>query len=448
MVQIRRLFCLFAGALFVLATTARAQTPDALRAAQIQVAEGRYADAAASLEPVGLDALSPQGAHLLGQCYQALLQHERAVAAFERADTSRVTVLVAWGRSLERLGLPDEAEARYRAAYRKDSTNQTVAARLGRLLADRDAWSDVATIYERLVENDQDNSYLHAQLGTAYAQIDSTERAITHFERAHALNPRNIRVVLALTRVYYDIEYTLSAKRVLARALDERPRHPALWRRSGEIALKEEAYRDAVEAFGNVLRYSADSTALDLSHLGVALYLTNEFDEALDYLQRSFDLDAEQVLNTFYLGMTYQQRGHYEEALLYLGRAADLLGEGMLANIQARIGNTYEQTEQQPEAIRAYRLALTLDASLLEALFHLASVYDSYYADKQMALEQYERFLEQVEEGQLPQMQQYAAQRVEEIREKKFFEEGRVPNPSSLDTLVINPDSSGSQDQR
>ena len=44
-------------------------------------------------------------------------------------------------------------------------------------------------------------------------------------------------------------------------------------------------------------------------------------------------------------------------------------------------------------------------------------------------------------------MRQYAEQRVQEISENKFFEEGRVPKPSSLDTLVIKPDSSGSKDQ-
>ena len=447
MLSIRRVFFLSVVTILGLASTARAQPSTVLRDAQIQVAEGRYAAAAASLEAVGLEALSPQGAHLLGRCYQAMLQHERAVAAFERADTATVTVLADWGRSLERLGLPDEAEARYRTAYRKDSTSQTVAASLARLLSDRKAWGEVAAIYERLAQEDELNSYLHAQLGTAYARLDSTDRAIVHYERAHLLNPRNIRVVLALTKVYYDIEYIMSAKRVLARALDERPRHPALWRRSGEVAFKEEAYGDAVEAFGNVLRYSTDSTAADLSHLGVSLYLTGEFTEALDYLQQSYDRNDEDVLNTFYLGMAHQQLGQYEDALAYLNRAADLLGEGMLADIQTRIGNTFEQTEQQTDALRAYRLALNLDANLHEALFHLAALSDSYYADKKMALEHYERFLERTEEGQLPKMRQYAEQRVQEIRENKFFEEGRLPKPSILDTLVIKPDSSGSKEK-
>ncbi|MFQ5569851.1 MAG: tetratricopeptide repeat protein [Rhodothermales bacterium] len=435
----------FAGLLLLLSLgltpPARAQSPAALRTAQIQVARGDYTAAAAGLETVAPEALSAEGAYLLGRCYQALLQYDRAVAAFERADTSKIAVLTEWGRSLERLGHPDEAEARYRAAYRQDSTNHTVAANLARLLSDRQAWDEVAAIYERLLKDDTENSYLHAQLGTAYARLDSTDQAIIHYERAHALNLCNIKVVLALTKVYYDIEYYTSARRVLDRALNERPRHAALWRRSGEIALKEETYELAVEAFGYALQYSPDTLALDLSKLGASYYLLGDFDSARTALQQSFDLDDQDAMTAFYLGMAYQQGQHYDDALTYLNYAADLLGDGLLSDIHARIGNTYDQMDQHGEAIQSYRLSLNLQPDRTEVLFHLAALYDEYYADKATALEQYQRFLEQVEEDQLTQMQRYAQRRVNEIREQQFFEQGRLPE-SALDSITVQPSDS------
>lgn len=434
--------------LFSFTTTLHAQTPDVLRLARHQVAQGQYALAAAQLEPLGLDALSPEGAHLLGRCYQAMLQHERAVAAFVRADTTAVPVRIDWAQSLERLGLPEQAERHYRTAYRADSSNQHVAASYARLLADRNAWTEVAAIYEHLVARDTLNSYLHAQLGTAYAQLDSTDRAIIHYQRAHGLNPRNVRVVLALTKIYYNIAYIHSAERVLASALAERPHNAALWRRSGEVFLKKEAYPEAIDAFRNVLLYAPDSSAQDLSNLGVGYYLTEQFDDALPLLQRSFEKNDEESLNAFYLGMTYQQLEQYDEALHYLNHAADLLSKGMLADIYARIGNTYEQADQEPEAIRTYRLALTLDAERVEVLFHLAALYDVYYADKNMALEQFERFLARVGENQLPQMQRYAQQRVQELREALFFEQGRTAPRAGRDSIVIQPpDSSGMKEE-
>jgi tetratricopeptide (TPR) repeat protein len=306
-------------------------------------------------------------------------------------------------------------------------------------LSERGRWGEVEAIYRSLVEADLQNSFLGTQLGTAYVRLGLPDSAIVHYELAHALNPRSVRVVLALTKVYYDREFFLSAKRVVDRALDQRPRNPDLWRRRGEVALKEEDYRLATEAFERTIQYG-DSAAKDLSKLGVSRYLSNDLAGAEEVLMRSFELDDQDVMNAFYLGLAKQQLQQFEEALTYLNHAADLIGEGLLADVQARIGNTYDQMKSYPDAIKAYRLSLSLESGRTEALFHLAAVYDAYYADKKMAQDQYERFLGQVEEGQMPQMQSYARQRVKEIKEGEFFRSRPVPPPTKLDSIVVESD--------
>lgn len=417
----------------------RAQSGEDLRAAQMLVAQQDYAEAIQRLEAVGPAARTPEGHYLLGRSYQALFRHDRAVDAFRQADTSRVVVLSDLAESLERLGMSEEAEAAYRSAYQKDSLNQRVAVNYARQLSERGRWPEVEAIYRNLVEADPQNAFLETQLGTAYVRLALPDSAIVHYELAHALNPRSVRTVLALTKVYYDMEFYLSAKRVVDRALDQRPRNPDLWRRRGEIALKEEEYRLAVEAFEHTIQYG-DSTAKDLSKLGVSRYLSNDIEGAEEVLMRSYELDDQDVMNAFYLGMAKQQLQEYDAALEYLNHAADLIGEGLLADVQSRIGNTYDQMKQYPDAIKAYRLAINLDDGRTEALFHLAAVYDMYYADKKMAQEQYERFLSQVEEGQMPQMQTYARQRIQEIKEGEFFKNTPVPPPTELDTVVVAPD--------
>lgn len=421
-----------------MALPASAQSPEVLREAQRMMAEGDCSGAIARLEALSAEALSSRGAALLGRCYQAQLQHARAVAAFARADTSLASVRADLGESLERLGREDEAERHYRAAYRKAPTNRAYAASLARLLANQDNYDEVAAIYERLVEADPQNSYLHAQLGTAYARLDSIDRAIPEYELAFALDPRNVRTVLALTKVYYDIEYYVSARRAIDKALDEQPRHPALWRRSGEVALKEEDYKHAATAFRYVLQYG-DTTATDLRNLGVSQYLLSDYPRALPTLDAAFQGDSTDVLTAFYLGLTHQQLQRYDDALAYLDHAATLLSQGMLADVHARIGGTYDQMDRHADAIDAYRLSRRLDPRRPEILFHLAALYDEYYADKNVAAQQYERFLNAVPEGTLPQMESYAEQRLKELRERAFFRQGRPPEPTSLDTLVIEP---------
>ena len=419
-----------------------AQPASLLQQAQRYMMQGRYAQAVDVLDDVPPPSLQPEGAYLLGRAYQALLRYEQAAEAFAHADTTEPTVLVEWGRSLERIGMPEEAEARYLAAYRQDSTDQNVAASLARLLADRNQWQEVAAIYNILVENDPENSYLHAQLGTAYVQLDSTDQAIIHYERAHGLNPRDVKVVLALTKVYHSIEYYMSARRVVDRALERRPQSAELWRRSGEVALAQEEYPLAITSFEQAVQYG-DSAALDLRSLGVSRFLNRDYEAAETALLASYARKNDDALNNFYLGLAKQQLEQYDAALRYLNEAADVLSQGLLADVHARIANVYDNTDRDGDAIRSYRLALTLAPERTEILFHLAALYDAYYADKNTALEAYARFLAAVEEGALPQMENYARQRVQEIRERTFFDAGPPPVPSDTAEITITPDTSG-----
>lgn len=424
--------------LFILVTdTAFAQ--ENLQRARLLISEGAYAEAVELLEPSGFT--NPDAANLLGQAYQAMLRHDRAVTAFERADTTNLRILSNLGESLERIGQPDAAEARYRSAYRKDSTNQAVAASLARMLGDREQWGDVADIYKRLLEEDPDNSYLHAQLGTAYAQLGIADSAIVHYERAHQLDNRNVRVVLALTKVYYDNDYLLSAKRVVDRALDERPRDPALWKRRGEVALAEEEYLDATDAFRAVLTYGDSTSAVDLRNFGIAQYLNGDFMGALEAHQKAYAADSLDALTAFYLGASHQQLQHFDEALYYLQKASILSGRESIADIESRIANTYDQMNRSADAIRSYRLALNLDPRRNDLLFHLAALYDEYYADPSTALKQYEAFLDTVREDQMPQLQNYARQRVAEIKEQQFFGKSGAPKPDTSEIVITPPDS-------
>ena len=420
----RRFTSFFLPLLIALVGAASAQTPQTFDRARLLFADGAYAEAAGLLEATPETALRPEGARLLGRAYQQLLQHDRAATVFARADTSDADVLADWARSLEALGRLSQAEARYRAAFRRDSTDRAVAASLARLLADRGRYEEVARIYDGLVALDPDNSYLRARLGSAYARLLMPDSAIVHYEIAHALDPENVQVVLALTKVYYDQEFYLSARRVVDRALDHQPRAPELWRRSGEIALREENYERAEDGFRQAAFYG-DSAAVDLRNLGVSRYFRGRHEEAREALETSWEKEKLDAMTALYLGLAHKELDAYDEAVTFLDEAADLGGRSFVADVYSHIAATYDVRKQYDAAIRDYRLARSLDPTRPELLFHLAALYDAYYADKQAVREAYERFLAAVAEGALPQMESYARQRVLELREGQFFDEGR-----------------------
>lgn len=416
----------------------RAQAPDVLRRAQIHLAEDDPAAAAALLDAAG--PLTPDGAYVLGRSYQELLRHDRAAAAFASADTSRLAVLMAWGRSLEALGRTHEAEARYAAAYRLDSTRVPVAVGYARLLGDRGRYDAVAGVYHHLLAADPDNGTLHARLASAYSRLGVPDSAIVHYERAHALDRGNVQVVLALTKVYYDQAFYLSARRVVDRALEAQPRSFELWRRSGEIALRQEDYALAETAFANAVQHG-DSTAIDLRNLGVSRYLRGRADAAREALAAAWEREDQDQMTAFYLGLAHKDLGQYAEALDLLATAADLGGQAFVADVYSHRAGTYDVMKRYPEAIREYRLARQLDPDRPAWLFHLAALYDAYYADEDAVLDAYEQFLAAVEAGTLPKLEDYAQRRLQEIREGQFFRDAQRPPapPTPMDSVVIHP---------
>ncbi len=426
----------------VLILPALAQSAETLRDVRTLFAEGDYGAVVARLETARAEApLSPEGLRLLGLAYQTRMQHGRAIETLRLADTTDVRVHAALARSLEKLGRKREALEAYRTAYRMDSTRQSLAAALARLYAEAGRWPTARTLYERLVAHDPENGFLHARLAAAYRALDSTELAIIHYERARRLIPKSVTVYLNLSAVYVNSEHLISAWRVVDAGVAELPEEPELWRRRGEVALKREEYPEAQTSFEQALALG-DSSALTLRNLGATHYLRNHLPEADSLLTWAFATDSTDAMTAFYLGTVKQYEQEYEAALDYLHRAAELMGQEALADVHAQIAATYDQMDRDGDAIRAYRLTQSLAPDRPEVLFHLAALYDAYYADPSTALEQYETFLARAEEGKLPEMEAYARQRVREIRERLFFEAGRraAPAPSLTDTSEAHKD--------
>ena len=410
---------------------AAAQPELAWEKAQRAFANGDYQTAIALLDSV--ETPTSEGYYLLGRAYQELLRHDRAADTFHHADTADARVLIAWGHSLDRLGRTPDALARYEQAYRQDSTDARAAMPLARLYAEADRWSKVKTIFTRLLEGDPNNPFLRAQLGNAYRALDSTDAAIVHYERAHRLDPQSIEVPLNLSGVYLATGKLIAARRVMERALERHPRHPALWRRRGKVAQEEEMHDVAVEAFQNALAYG-DSTAAAFRDLGMAFYLNGDYEHAAAPLRTSFRADSAHAATAFYLGVTKQQLGRHDAALRYLSAATVLYGKSKLAEVYVQLAETRRSRDEYPEAVRADRLALRLNPEKTDVLFHLATLYDEYYADPATALAHYKLFLQTG--ATYPLRQAWAARRIKEIEEAEFFR-GRPVRPAS--------DSSGQQ---
>ncbi len=174
--------------------------------------------------------------------------------------------------------------------------------------------------------------------------------------------------------------------------------------------MKEEDFTWAVEAYRNALALG-DTTLVDLRNLGLALYLTQAYWEAVGYFEQAYATDSTDKLNTFYLAMTHQRLGAYEEAFFYFEQAKALMGAAALADIATQMGVALDALDRTGEAVEAFDLSLRLDEKERDALFYLARLYDKRGITEE-ARSYYSEFLSSVSEDEMPQLQDMARERL------------------------------------
>ncbi len=381
-------------------------------------------DAAAAAEVLAGTpaAQQPEGAFTLALAYQALARHGEAATTFAQADTTQPRVLAAWARSLESLGRDRDAYRLLRRAYRADSSAATIGLAFARMQSNLGDWSGAERVYMHLLARDSTNAYLLARLGyVAYRQEEMLD-AVVYYEKALQHNPEDKSALLALTRVYLDINAPLSARRSVDRLIDYFAHDPDVWKRRGEIGIRLEAYPYAIEGYTRAVALG-DTAAPTLRGLGAAYYLARDYPAADSVLGRAFAADSTDALNAYYLGMARFAREDYAGAHRYLARTTTLMDQALLADVHAQIGAVYAAQKADRDAIAAYRLARTLDAGRADFLYHLAILYDRYYRDPTAARDAFETFLHVADPQSLAERRRYAEERLHAMRAAAHMQE-------------------------
>jgi arylsulfatase A-like enzyme/Flp pilus assembly protein TadD len=194
-------------------------------------------------------------------------------------------------------------------------------------------------LLKRVRERDPDMYVIPYMLGQADLRQQNWGVAASELQRALALNPGFDQAMTALARAQHEQGDDASARRWLKRALDQNLQNYRAWYELGWLESKAGNKEEALTAYSK------------------ALAIQPNFGPA----QR----DA---------GMAYFGRKEYPKAALYLGRAKQLgINEATLLNY---LGICYSLTGRLPLAVRTYRQAIELDASLADAHLNLGYAYE------------------------------------------------------------------------
>jgi Flp pilus assembly protein TadD len=198
-------------------------------------------------------------------------------------------------------------------------------------------YSDATAIFDRYTSERPANAWGHYMLGLSAwksGDLATSERA---FEKALTIDPRHVKSLVNLSRVF----------------------------------IEQKRYDDALARLSSAAEIDPESTEI-YRLLGRAYYTQGKTDEAVSAYRRAIELNERDAWSMNNLGLMLLETGRAEEALPLLTKATDLRPE--MPAFHNNLGMALEHTGHFRAAATAYKAALAADPGYDKARRNLARV--------------------------------------------------------------------------
>jgi serine/threonine-protein kinase len=120
--------------------------------------------------------------------------------------------------------------------------------------------------------------------------------------------------------------------------------------------------------------FELDPLSLPISsNIGLLLYLARKYDQAIDQLTRTLELDQDFVYSHWQRALVYEQKGMYEEAIAGFEKAISLSGRGTLP--VALLGHAYAISGRRDEALAVIDQLNELSKRRYVPPYRVATIY-------------------------------------------------------------------------
>ncbi len=362
-----------------------------------------------------------------GLAYKGLRQYQNAlnalqkVLAFHSQDTD---LLFSIGTVYEGLGNTAKAKETFRQILRKDSLNLNAQIHLAAVWFQENDFRKAASWYSTLLERDKGNTYFLRRLGVCLFKQKEYVKATDYFLQALKVNPKDISSALYLGNSYLKKDKLSAALQAALNGLREHPQNKRLLKLKADVLFQQKSYAAAVAAYQTLINRGTVSRDV-YKKLGLSYYYLHNLPPALLALQKTVQADTTDGLALYYLGLVHKDLGDYAQGAALLKRAITLMIPDYIPDMFAQLAYCQDKERKFSDAIQSYKRALQWAPERTIYLFFIASLYDRYYKDKQIALDQYQRFIEEAPEAE-KQYKEYALERMKALKENIHFQKGRI----------------------
>jgi len=337
-------------------------------------------------------------------------------------DSSEIKAFYQLSTAYLQKGRTKDAERTLNRALAIDSTHIPTLNQLARLYRRSDQFAKALDIYETLMLADTVNSYYPREAAELAYPQQQLNKAFHYYQICLYLDSASVPCYLGLAKLHMDLKMYDKADSLMTEALKVDSSNINVRLLTAQIHMRMESYQKVVDILEPIFEVS-DPPLYAYRYYGIALYHVGDYLKSMEILTELSNLDNELDYPHYYKGLCMMELNQTEYAEVQFRQAVNKSYSPNMPLYFEQLGKNQQAQHKHKEAIENLRMARKFSNDP-ELDYYLALSYDEYYADKTMALELFEEFIES-QDTVVTNQSIYARSRADEIIKELHFEKGK-----------------------
>lgn len=338
----------------------------------------------------------------MGTLYQAKKEYETAIAAYDTIIDVNPNFMLAYlykAQCYKAMGNKNAAIQNYKLALNLDPSNQDIKEELYSVYETGMTQDEKLAYIKEQLQKEPSNAELNYKYAYELHKANRLAEAVPYYSQAIKLNPKSENAYINLAQAYTQQGNFDKARNLLTEAKGLFPENTTIKKQLASIDAEttsllytnasklfgEKKYQEAIDMYNKIIPATAESTL----GIGACYQAMNNFAQAAQYYEKSFNLDPKNADTAYYAGLAYSNIENFSKAKTYAQKALTIDPQNKNAKELMAYVKEQECTTKMDKAInlfdaKQYQQAITLltetislDPKNADAYYYRAMVYDA-----------------------------------------------------------------------
>ncbi len=381
----------------------------------------------------------PENAEFYYKCglaYQMLNKNQKAENKLYKAyflDSLNTNIINACAKISEINSNKTKSISLYQKTLEIDSLNFTALNSLSRLLYLNKKYKKAINIFKILSKQDSLNPYYYRKIGLCYIKLNDAKTGLKFYRKAYLKDTTNILNIKTLASIYLNGGKFDKAIEICNKGIETDSTYSSFYEIKANAYFAKNHFYRAIPVYKKTMQLG-DSSYNVLKRLGMSLYETKKYKEALHYNIAVYNIDSSSYSNTDYLCRNYLALKQYDKSLKFAEKTLDLLtfAKYLKYDIYGNMAKIYTKKKDYKNALKMYKKQKKNSMYDVESgyfdlynTYQTALIYDKLN-DKRNALTSFQKIVNYFTKRHSTDYDnpylKYSKQRITKLKEDLFFQ--------------------------